>query len=147
MTGLEGDGALGPVVALLTALVLAGGLGAALRAVVLARVAASASHRVRALGSAWVNVPASAVAAFALVLQLQLDLLPGRAPLAVVVAVVGVIGLCGGLSTWSTLSLELSRSLLGRRRRDLALQLAGLTTGVAAGLFGAGLAGVALLLV
>ena len=148
MTGLEDDGggSVGLAVALLAVLVLAAGLGATLRAVVTARAAASPSHRVRALGSAWVNVPASGAAAFALVLQLQLDLLPGRAPAAVVVAVVGVIGLCGGLSTYSPLALELSRSVLERRRRDLVLQLGGVAVGVVAGLFGAGLAGVALLL-
>lgn len=148
MTGLEGDpdGSVAVAVALLVVLVLGAGLGAVLRAMVTARVAASPSRHVRALGSAWVNVPASALAALALVLQLRLDLLPGRAPDAVAVAAVGVVGLCGGLSTYSTLALELSRSVLERRRRDLVLQLGGVAVGVAGGLFGAGLAAVALLL-
>lgn len=148
MSGLEDDLGLptAVAVAVLGVLVLGAGLGAVLRAVLLARVAASASRRVRALGSAWVNVPASALAALALVLQQQLGLLPGQAPAPLAVGVVAVIGLCGGLSTYSTLALELSRSLLERRRRDLVLQLGGVSAGVAAGLFGAGLAVVLLLL-
>jgi len=148
VTGLEVDQGLqtAVAVAVLVVLVLGAGAGAVLRATVTARVAASSSRRVRALGSAWVNVPASALAASALVLQLRLGLLPGEAPAPLAVGVVAVIGLCGGFSTYSTLALELSRSLLGRRRRDLVLQLGGVAVGVAAGLFGAGLAGVLLLL-
>lgn len=147
MTGLEGGPALpvGVAVALLVVLVLGAGAGAVLRALVTARVAASTSSRVRVLGSAWVNAPASAVAAFALVLQQQLDLLPGSAPAPVAVALVALLGVCGGASTYSTLSLELSRSLLAGRRRDLAAQLGGVAVGVVAGLFGAGLATVVLL--
>lgn len=148
MTGLE-DGRGLPTavaVAVLVVLVLGAGAGAVLRAVVLARVAASPSGLVRALGSAWVNVPASALAALALVLQLRLGLLPGDAPAPLAVGVLAVIGLCGGLSTYSTLALELSRSLLRRRHGDLALQLGGVAVGVVAGLFGAGLAALLLLL-
>ena len=147
MTGLE-DGPLPTPLALLVLLVvvLTAGLGAVLRSVVLSLTSVSPSQRVRTLGSAWLNVPATAGAAAALVAQQRLDLLPGQTSAAVALGVVGVIGLCGGLSTYSTLALELSRSLLERRRRDLLLQLAGVATGVLAGLFGAGLAGIVLLL-
>lgn len=148
MTGLEGEQVL-PValaVAVLVALVLGAAVGAVVRAGVLAWAAASRTRWVRVLGTTWVNVPASAVAAAALVLQQQLALLPGQASDPAAVTVVAVLGVCGGLSTYSALALELSRSLLERRHRDLGLQLAGIGTGVVAGLFGAGLAAVALLL-
>lgn len=131
--------------AVLLVLALGAGVGAVLRTVVAARVAVSPSRRVRAFGSGWVNVPASAVAAGLLVVQQQLGLLPGQAPAGLAVGLVALLGVCGGLSTYSTLALELARSVLASRRRDLVVQLGGVVLGLAAGLFGAGLAGVALL--
>lgn len=147
MTGVEGGTGVAPVVvaAALLWLVVGAGAGAVLRAMVLARVAAVASYRVRVLGSAWANVPASVLAGAVLVWQQQLDLLPGRAPAVVAVAVLAVLGVCGGLSTWSTLALELSRSLLAGRRQDVLLQLGGVVAGVAGAMLGAGFAVVTLL--
>ncbi|MFC3687044.1 CrcB family protein [Aquipuribacter hungaricus] len=140
MTGLDQGVGTGLVVALLAALVVGAGLGSVLRAVVLARVGASPGPRVRALGSAWANVPATAVAAALLVVQTRLGLLPGTGPDAAAVGVVLLLGVCGGMSTWSTLALELARSVLADDRRALALQVGGAVVGVLAGLFGAGLA-------
>lgn len=146
MTELD-QGAGGAVVAaLLGALVLGSGVGAVLRAVVLARVAASGDLRVRTLGSAWVNVPASAVAAALLVWQVRLDLLPGAGPTGLAVLVVLLLGVCGGTSTWSTLALELACSVLDGDRRGVVLQVGGVVLGVLGGVFGAGLAVVTLLL-
>lgn len=131
-------------VAVLVVLVVGAGAGAALRAVVLARVAASGSTRARSLGSAWVNVPASVLAAAALVWQAGSGLAGGDGP--GTLALLAVLGLCGGLSTWSTLSLELARSLLDADRAALRLQLGGVALGVVGGVFGAGLAAVGLML-
>lgn len=133
-------------VAVLVVVVLGAGLGALLRAVVLARVTASPSVRARTLGTAWVNVPASLVAAAVLVRQTSLGLLPGQAPAAVVLTAALVLGVCGGLSTWSALSLELARSLLAGDRRALRVQLSGVALGLLGGVFGAGLGAVTLLL-
>lgn len=127
-------------------LVLGAGLGSVLRAVVLDRVARSASHRTRTFGSAWVNVPAAALAAAAVVAQPELGLLPGPRSDAGTVAVVALLGLCGGLSTYSTLALEVATSVLGSRWDQVLLQLGGVVAGVLGGLFGAGLAALALLL-
>lgn len=145
MTGLGAGIGGGLVAAVLVALVLGAGIGSVLRAVVLDRVAASPDHRARALGSAWVNVPASALAAALLVWQTQLQLLPGTGPDVGAVAVVLLLGVCGGWSTWSTLALELARSVLAGDRRALRLQAGGAALGVLAGVFGAGLAVVTLL--
>lgn len=146
MTGLEQGMGGAMVAAVLVALVLGAGAGSALRAVVLARVAVSGDSRVRTLGSAWVNVPASVLASALLVWQARLDLLPGVGPAVPAVALVLVLGLCGGLSTWSTLALELARSLLAGDRRGVALQLGGVVLGVLGGVFGAGFAVVTLVL-
>jgi fluoride ion exporter CrcB/FEX len=131
---------------LLLVLALGAGAGALVRGLVALRVGASTSRRVRALGSGWVNVPASALAAAALLVQLQLDLLPGEEPRAGVVAVLAVIGFCGGLSTYSTLALEMSRSLLASRWADLRVQVGGIVLGLLAALFGAGAAAIVLAL-
>lgn len=150
MTGLEQGLGTGLVVAVLTAVVAGAAVGSVLRAVVLARVAAAASARARVLGSAWVNVPATALAAALLVWQTGLDLLPGAGPaagsLVGSVAVVALLGVCGGLSTWSTLALELAQAVLDGDRRALGLQAGGVVVGVLAGVFGAGLGVVVLLL-
>jgi fluoride ion exporter CrcB/FEX len=132
------------VAALLVALVVGAGAGAVVRAVVLARVAASADPRARTLGSAWVNVPASALASALLVWQLRLGPLPGAGSPAPGLAVVLLLGVCGGASTWSTLALELARSVLAGDRRGVALQAGGIVLGVLGGVFGAGLAVLAL---
>ncbi len=140
MTGVGPGLGAGLVAAVLLAVVLGAGLGSVLRAVVLARVAAARDGRARALGSAWVNVPATAVAAAVLVAQTGLDLAPGEGSAPGAVALVLVLGLCGGLSTWSTLALELARSVLDGDRRALVLQAGGAGLGLVAGVFGAGAA-------
>ena len=146
MTGLDqGIGGV-LVAAVLAALVVGAGVGSVVRAAVLARVEASGHRQVRALGSAWVNVPASALAAALLVWQTQLRLLPGAGSDVAALVVLLLLGLCGGASTWSTLALELSRSVLAADRRALVLQGVGAVLGVLGGVFGAGVAVVALLL-
>lgn len=132
---------------LLVVLVVGAGLGSVLRAVVLARVADARSRRARTLGSAWVNVPASAVAAAAVVVQPGLGMPGGPEAGAGAVVVVALLGLCGGLSTYSTLSLELAGAVLGSRWGEVRLQVGGVVAGVLAGLFGAGVAVLGLLLV
>ena len=146
MTSLEQGigGAL--VAAVLVALVVGAGAGSVLRAVVLARVAASGDRWARSLGSAWVNVPASTLAAALLVWQTQLRLLPGTGSDLAALVVVLLLGVCGGMSTWSTLALELARSVLAGDRRALVPQAVGAALGVLGGVFGAGCAVVVLLL-
>lgn len=149
MTGLADAGRLPPAQVLLLVLLLAvtAGVGSVLRAVVLDRAQRSGSWRVRSVGSGWVNVPAAALAAAALVVQVQLELFPGRASIGWVLAVVAVLGLCGGVSTYSTLSLEVSRAVLAARWAEVRLQLGGVVLGVLGGLAGAGGAALALLTV
>lgn len=134
------------VVVVLVALVLGAGLGSALRAVVLARVAASGGARARLLGTAWVNVPAAGLAAALLVWQTRLGPAPGGGPSVAGTALVLLLGACGGLSTWSALALELARSVLDGDRRALVVQVLGVVLGVLGGVFGAGVAVLALLL-
>ncbi|WP_336922600.1 CrcB family protein [Aquipuribacter sp. SD81] len=128
------------VLAQTVCLVLGAGAGAALRAAVLARVSA-ASPPVRRAGTAWVNVPAS----FAAAVVLSWLVASGRAePLAVGGADVAglaaalALGVCGGLSTWSSLALELAGAVRSGDRSRLLVPALGVLAGVAAGVAGTG---------
>lgn len=124
---------------LLACICLGAGLGAVLRAEVLARVAERGARG----GTAWVNVPASAVAGLAVGLgsasRAVTAVEPG-APGAAVVALAAVLGVCGGLSTYSSLALELARALLAGDRRELLLHAAGVLLGLLGAVGGVGAA-------
>lgn len=124
---------------LLVCLCLGAGVGAVLRAEVLARVAARGSRG----GTAWVNVPASAVAGSAVGLgsasRAVTAVDPGD-PGVAFVALAAVLGVCGGLSTYSSLALELARALLAGDRRGLLLHAAGVLLGLLAAVGGVGAA-------
>lgn len=142
---MNGDvGALVLSVSVLLTLVLGAAAGSVLRSIVLSRVYVAPRRRERLLGTAWVNVPASALAAFVLVLQQRLELLPGSAAPGWVLLAVLLLGVSGGLSTWSALALEVARAVLAGRRAELLAQGVGVATGLVAALAGAGLATVLL---
>ncbi len=116
--------------------VVGGGLGSGLRVIVLSRVAARDSR----WGTAWVNVPASFLAGVAATL-LSLGVGPGPAvvaespahgssDLAATVGLTFVLGVCGGLSTYSSLALEAALALRRRDRRLLAVQASGVGLGL-----------------
>jgi fluoride ion exporter CrcB/FEX len=48
--------------------------------------------------------------------------------------VLAVVGVCSGLSTYSSLALELATAVRARDRRGLVMSLAGTALGLAAGL-------------
>lgn len=114
--------------AALVAVTLGAALGSAARWWVMLQVA---RYRV-AGGVAWVNVPAAAVAGAAL----------GAAadgwPLA------ALLGICGGLSTYSSLALELAVAIRAREPAGLVLSMSGVLLGLAAGLGAAALGAAAL---
>ena len=132
--------------------VVGGGLGSGLRAALLRQVALRGSR----WGTAWVNVPASFLAGAAATV-LALGVGPGPAVVAATVApatsdqvAIGVLslllGICGGLSTYSSLALEAALAVRRRDRRLLAVQATGIGLGLVAVVVGvgAGTAGVLL---
>lgn len=120
---------------LVVVVAVAAGVGALLRWAALGQV------RRRGIpgGTAWVNVPASAVAGLVVGVSgaerlSDVDVLVDAA--AVPWVAWTVLGLCGGLSTWSSLALEVATALRDRDRRALAITAAGTVTGLAAGAAG-----------
>lgn len=130
---------------LLGMLVLGGGVGTWLRVLTLRHVAARGYRA----GTAWVNVPASFVTGLAATVA-AVGVGPGPAvvqgeavPTGDLVALATlslVVGVCGGLSTYSSLALEASLAVLRRDRRLLGLQLAGVGIGVVAAVLGVAVA-------
>lgn len=118
--------------AVLTAVLLAAGaagVGTLVRWAVLTAV------RRRGLtgGTAWVNVPASTLAGVVVGVT-GADRLtdPAAAPWVAWT----LLGLCGGLSTWSSLALETATALRDGDRRALAMSAAGTLLGLVAGVVG-----------
>lgn len=111
----------------------AAGLGSAVRWAVLIWV------RRRGLpgGTAWVNVPASAVAGLVVGVT-GADRLTDMELLAADTAALpwaawAVLGLCGGLSTWSSLALEMATALRDRDHRAVVMAAVGTVTGLVVG--------------
>ncbi|MFC5380952.1 CrcB family protein [Aquipuribacter nitratireducens] len=130
----------GAVLVQVVLLALGAGAGAALRLLVVARAGASHHHLVRALGTAWVNVPASTVAGLALA---WLVVGAGGAPFgatwsASALVAAAALGVCGGLSTWSSLALEVAGAVRAGDSALLRTQAAGVGLGVVGGVVGVG---------
>jgi CrcB protein len=121
-----------PTLGLALLVALAGGVGAAARALLIHHVSVRRSDPLP-IGTIVVNVSGSLVLGFLTGLSLYHGLGPR------VLAVVGV-GLCGGYTTWSTASWESLHLLRSGHRRDAIVY----TFGGLAACLGAAVAGMAL---
>ena len=122
--GLPAPGTTLTTVATVAALAVGAGLGSALRVWLLFQLV---RHRIPG-GVAWVNLPAAAVAGAAV------GAAGGGWPLVV------VLGICGGLSTYSAFALELAVAIRTGDRSGAVASVGGVVLGLAAGLGAAAVA-------